>query len=173
MIATRECSRSRACEVASEYRRQSVRRSPPVSGGIKMGWAGTLVCTVTLCLQSGASAEVTGDPELLRMIASGYARNYQRLQTWQGKARIHSGNDASGNTSEETDEVYFLCDVSKDKLRWYWRKLTAGDRSDEKLNQAEYFAAGLVTGQTFWKLYPVLVGKPRPAANVHIRPRPA
>jgi hypothetical protein len=107
------------------------------------------------------------------MIASRYARNYQKLQTWQGKARIHSGNGAPGNTSEETDEVYFLCDVSKDKLRWYWRKLPAGDTSDEQPNRAEYFAAGLVTGQTFWKLYPVQIGKPRPAANVLVRPRPA
>ena len=106
------------------------------------------------------------------MIANGYQHNYERLQTWQGKASIHSRNHASGSVSEDTHAVDFLCDVSNDKLRWYWRKLATGGTSDEKPNQAEYYAAGLVTGRTFWKLYPVQAGEPRPMANVHIGPRP-
>lgn len=51
-------------------------------------WAGLIASSVLGCWPAPASAQIRGDPELLKLVAAQYRANLEAILTWQGEAEI-------------------------------------------------------------------------------------
>lgn len=123
-------------------------------------------------------ARIEGDLELLRLVANGYKANFEKIETWQGKAsidfeRLPNGavSDTNFKNIKRRNSVEFLYDADRDAARWYWNKLEGKVTGGKSQTEEPYFASGMVKKQQLYTLFPVSPTSPRPPGNVSIMPK--
>ena len=118
---------------------------------------------------------IKGDLDSLLLVANAYKDNIERLETWQGKAIIHtnqSENNDTGDYSKWTNEVEFLHDNESASTRWYWKQIDGIKEKDGVLYTSDnYFTSGIATPNNYYRLYEVPLVENRSPGTVVIDPR--
>ena len=86
--------------------------------------AGLMVSLVAAC--APAFGAISGDAELLRLVAKGHRANVGRIKSWQGGASVldsRSGGQVTPRSARS--EVEFVYDAQRETSRWNWQVVEA------------------------------------------------
>lgn len=67
-----------------------------------------------------ALADLKGNAEFLKLVASAHRSNRQRIESWQGRVRVVEGSEVPAGI-RTTSDVSFYYDAAKERLRWDWK----------------------------------------------------
>lgn len=135
-----------------------------------------LYCIVLFCWTQAGWAEITGDIDLLKVVADRYEANWEKLRTWRGTARI-SYSVSEGLDEEAVDrrgiyQAEFLVDRPAKANRWKRIPLEEYDSKQGHRNPDSFYTtSGMSKGECDYLMYHYDRGLPTEerSLQIHIR----
>lgn len=131
----------------------------------------TTAALLSICLASPCGAEITGDTELLQLIAAEWQANREKIRTWQGTVRRIS-NSLSADPDEvdiyREGTVAFAYSRAKQAKRWNYSydkfvRVEGGNRRPVEMPSSN----GMLKGGAFYSYQPPLDAQPSHSVLVH------
>ena len=122
-----------------------------------------ILAAILLIFNPNTSATITGDKELLRLIANAYQNNIDKIVSWKGKAQIHdyTTNGAFNNESYDNrtidHSVEFVYDKAIAAARWNWdvKSDTLKRGPSQSVNPDLYFKNTMIMGSRSYTHGPI------------------
>jgi hypothetical protein len=132
-----------------------------------------LINVVLIVFAQLSWAEITGELELLKVVADKYEANHHKLKTWQGTARITSsvvrGKGEEAIRQQGIYQASFLVDQTLEAVRWMWmpQEETESKRGKKTISTVSH-EGGMSRGDYDYLVYYYDYGQPDEERSLRI-----